>query len=52
MMCGVSVKLNAVMMWTWLSGATAKASSCVRDLKAVAGSLKGEGSNHQTFWQG
>lgn len=34
------VTLNAMMMRTWLSGATAKASSCVRDLMAVAGSLK------------
>lgn len=32
--------LNALMMQIWLSGATAKASGCVRDLMAEPGSLK------------
>lgn len=45
-MCCLSVmyvKLNTTMTQTWLSGTTAKASSCVRDLMAKPGSLKGGG---------
>lgn len=34
------VKPNALMMQTWLSGAAAKASGCVRDLMAEPGGLK------------